>query len=331
MGKEWISASDVEKFGYCPLSWWLSRKKTEEATGEELEEGKEEHEEIGKKLDDVKKKEKQIKLLENIILGLAVSSTLVSMLGLTFLHPERIFNKVFIFLSLIWLLAATFFLYINESQIMDTEETKLERTILIFAMVATMFTGFSFSFPVSNDLLAQVAQVVSLSWLVGASYWLKSSFTLQSEATVTRKKLKVEEGEIKYVDKLEKESKLLESEEYRLRGRPDYILEKEEALIPVEVKTGRVPEGPFFSHILQIAAYCLLVEEEMGKRPPYGLIRYGETEFDIDYDDDLEDLLLEKLDDMRESLKKGEVHRHHHREGKCENCSRRDICPESLV
>ncbi len=32
---ELISAGDLEKFGYCPLSWWLSRKLAPEE-GDEL-------------------------------------------------------------------------------------------------------------------------------------------------------------------------------------------------------------------------------------------------------------------------------------------------------
>ncbi len=331
MDEEWISASDIEKFGYCPLSWWLSRSKSEEVTDEGLKKGKKEHEKVGMELENVKKKEKKLNTIENIILGLAISATLISIFGLSFLRPERVFSKIFIVLALIWLLASTFLLLLNESHSEYREDTKLERLILIFAMIATMFTGFSFSLPMSEELFARITQVVSLSWLIGATYWLKHSFTLESEALEKRKDMDVDEGEIKYVDKLEDDSKLLRSKKHHIRGRPDYILEKEGDLIPVEVKTGRVPQGPFFSHILQIAAYCFLVEEDMGEKPPYGLIRYGDTEFDIEYDEDLKELLLEKVEDMREGLKTEDVHRNHHRKGKCANCSRREICPESLV
>ncbi len=330
MDEEWISASDIEKFGYCPLSWWLSRTE-EEPEDERLEEGEEEHKEIGEALKDVQEKENRLKLVENMILFLAVSATVISVLGLTFLYPETVFSTIFIALSLIWLLAASFFLFISERHDMTPQKTTLERTILIFAMVATMLTGFSFSFRVMDDILARVTQVISLSWLIGASYWLKHSFTLKSDAQSTREDLNVNEGEIKYVDALKKESELLKSEKYRIRGRPDYIMENDGDLIPVEVKTGRVPKGPFFSHILQIAAYCLLIEEDIGEKPPYGLIRYGETEFDIDYDDSLKNLLIEKLEMMRENIEKEEAHRNHGRDGKCAHCSRRDICPESLA
>ncbi len=331
MEKQWISASDVEKFGYCPLSWWLSEEDEEDVTNETLEEGERQHRELGKKLDSLKVKEEKLGLLENVILGLAILTTVVSIFGISFLTSDEVFSKIFIVLALIWLLSATFFLFIDEGYKGLIEKTKLERIVLIFAMIATMLSVFSLSIPLEDHLIAQIAQLLSLSWLIGASYWLKHSLKMKRETKKEREDLKLEEEKIEYVDKLEKESKLLKSEKYKLRGKPDFILKKDGSYVPVEVKTGRVPEGPFFSHILQIAAYSLLVEEDLGKRPPYGLIRYGDTEFDIEYDEDLKNLLLEKLKDMRNHLKNEDVHRNHKREGKCMNCSRKEICKESLV
>lgn len=331
MSKDWISASEVEKYGYCPLSWWLSREHEEKVEDEVLEKGEEEHKELGKKLENLMNKENRIQLIENIILGLAILTTIVSIFGISFLTSDEVFSNIFIFLALVWLLAATFFLYFGEKYKESMKETEIERTVLIFAMVATVFSVFSFSIPIQDQIIAQTAQMISLFWLIGASYWLKHSLEMSTKTEEQRKNLNLEDGEIKYVDDLEKESKLLESEKHKLRGRPDLILKKNGKPVPVEVKTGRVPKGPFFSHILQIAAYCSLVEDDMGETPPYGLIRYGETEFEIEYDSDLKDLLLEKLDKMRKQLENQDVHRNHKREGKCRNCSRREICPESLV
>src|SRR2546428_11177016 len=101
--------------------------------------------------------------------------------------------------------------------------------------------------------------------------------------------------------------------------------------IPVELKTGRVPRGPLFSHILQVAAYCFLLEEEYGKPPPYGIIRYGETSFEIEYNEDQKKLVLQKLAEMRTAITKGGAHRNHNRPGKCIHCSRRSGCPERLA
>ncbi|MFP4001089.1 MAG: CRISPR-associated protein Cas4 [Candidatus Natronoplasma sp.] len=331
MNKDWISASEVEKYGYCPLSWWLSREHDEEIENERLEKGEEQHKELGKEFKNLREEENRIQLIENVILGLAILTTIVSIFGMSFLTSDIIFSNIFIVLALIWILAATFFLYIGEKHKRKMKKTEVERTVLIFAMVATMLSVFSFSVPFKDPTIAQIAQIISLSWLIGASYWLKHSLEIETKAEQKRKDLNLEDGEIKYVDDLEKETKLLKSEEYGLRGRPDVILKKNGRPVPVEVKTGRVPKGPFFSHILQIAAYCLLVEEDIGETPPYGIIRYGETEFEIDYDSDLKNLLIGKLEAMRKHLENQNVHRNHNREGKCRNCSRREICSETLV
>ena len=57
-----------------------------------------------------------------------------------------------------------------------------------------------------------------------------------------------------------------------LTGKPDYLIEKDGWIIPVEVKSGRAPQAPYDSHIYQLAAYCLLVEKTYGRGPPDGII-----------------------------------------------------------
>ncbi len=44
-----------------------------------------------------------------------------------------------------------------------------------------------------------------------------------------------------------------------LTGKPDYLVEKNGRIIPVEVKSGRAPQSPYDSHIYQLASYFLLV------------------------------------------------------------------------
>ncbi len=42
-----------------------------------------------------------------------------------------------------------------------------------------------------------------------------------------------------------------------LVGKPDYLVETKEGIIPVEVKSGAAPSNPYEGHVLQLAAYCL--------------------------------------------------------------------------
>ncbi len=330
MGEEWISAGDIEKYGYCPLSWWLSLEE-EEVINESLERGMEEHEKIGEVLKDVKNKEEESTRVANIVLWLAVAATILSMGSITLLRPEGFLRQIFQVTSLIWLLASTFFLYLSETKLLKDSMLKAERIVLTFAMIATLLTFFAFTLGLTEPDIARIIQLVSLSWLVGACYWLKVSLTLEKDAEDKRSEFEVSEGNIDYVDEMDGETKMLHSRKYRIRGRPDYIVEREGKKIPVEVKTGRVPKGPFFSHVLQSAAYCLLIEEDFGINPPYGILKYGDKEFKVEYDGELKKLLLEKVEEMKGFLESGAVHRNHNRPGKCANCSRRKLCKESLV
>src|SRR4051794_6373929 len=58
------------------------------------------------------------------------------------------------------------------------------------------------------------------------------------------------------------------SERLRLVGRPDRIVRHNGSLIPEEWKSSkRVNDG----HRLQVGAYFVLIEEEYGERPPFGV------------------------------------------------------------
>src|SRR5207253_10555383 len=119
-----------------------------------------------------------------------------------------------------------------------------------------------------------------LPWLAGASVCLyRSTGGLQMGAS-TRAAYDMRGGLV-YIDAAAEKPKLFVSKRHGRSGRPDAVVMDGEHRIPVERKTGRVPRGPLFSHILQVVAYCVLLEEEYGRAPPYGIIRYGETAFEI--------------------------------------------------
>lgn len=120
------------------------------------------------------------------------------------------------------------------------------------------------------------------------------------------------------------------SHRHRLTGRPDYILADGADLIPVEVKSARAPAQPRPSHVLQLAAYCLLVAETSGRRPPYGILRYADRTFQIPYTQELEEELLAVLEDMRGDLMAGDAHRRHNNPRRCAACGYRDVCDEAL-
>jgi CRISPR-associated exonuclease Cas4 len=114
-----------------------------------------------------------------------------------------------------------------------------------------------------------------------------------------------------------------------LSGKPDYLVRNGDSNIPVELKAGRAPLQPYPGHILQLAAYCHLAGEIYGQRPKYGIIKYADKSFAIDFDSRLENQLLDVLAEMRRC----EHHtpdRSHESPRRCRACGHREICDQGL-
>jgi CRISPR-associated exonuclease Cas4 len=131
----------------------------------------------------------------------------------------------------------------------------------------------------------------------------------------------------------ERQEKPLRSERFGLVGRPDYLVRTDEGIVPVEAKSTACPSNgvPYDSHVMQLAAYCLLVEDATGADVPFGVIRYRDRQLRVDYTDELRDALLALLAEMREARQAEEVHRSHEEARRCAGCSYREICDESLA
>jgi len=99
----------------------------------------------------------------------------------------------------------------------------------------------------------------------------------------------------------------------------------------VEVKPSRTDSEPHESHLLQVLAYCLLVEETWGKRPPHGLLRYKHDTFKVDYSKQTRAYLIQVLQEMRASSQQSEVPRSHDIPARCRACAYQRVCDESLV
>jgi CRISPR-associated exonuclease Cas4 len=140
------------------------------------------------------------------------------------------------------------------------------------------------------------------------------------------------EGGIRYSDTGQRVEKTLYDPISGLAGKPDYLVEADGALIPVEVKSGRAPSIPHDSHIFQLAAYCRLVERVHGQRPPYGILRYRDRTFPVPFTPELEGQLDALLADMRrpERKKNSSRERSHQEPARCARCGYRSICDQRL-
>ena len=153
------------------------------------------------------------------------------------------------------------------------------------------------------------------------------------KSSVQRKEAGLPGGRIIYTDThgWGKVEKPLYYSELELTGKPDYLVQKNGNIIPVEVKSGRAPDAPYDSHIYQLASYCLLVEKNYGTRPPYGIIHYENRDFAIDYTRELETALIDLLVEMKRDEHKKEVPRSHEQAGRCAKCGFKNICDQSLA
>lgn len=115
-----------------------------------------------------------------------------------------------------------------------------------------------------------------------------------------------------------------------LVGRPDYLINVRGQTVPVEVKPGRRAGRPYESDLMQLAAYCVLVEETSGVAPPYGLLRYAEHTFRLDYTEQLRDEVLAMLDEMRAGLDDVDCERSHDDAHRCLGCGFFEQCDQAL-
>jgi CRISPR-associated exonuclease Cas4 len=140
------------------------------------------------------------------------------------------------------------------------------------------------------------------------------------------------EGEVVYSDTgaWKRNDQVLYSKKYRLSGKPDYLIRHKNSLVPVELKSGRAPAKPHAGHVLQLAAYCLLAEEALGKPVREGIIQYGDTQHVVAYDAELQDKLLATLQSMRADLTAGDDSRNHQEPRRCRSCGVREACDQRL-
>ena len=335
MAEELISASDVERYGYCPLSWHLERKGHNRPT-KETREGIRRHAAVGRSATAVMQAETAAMESRRYIRIFTLLSIITAIQAVGYMIPERtrwITGFVLMVIGLVWgMLAIYHFLFeLGSEGAWDTIQ------LLTVAWIVVFLTGFinivSYRYDriiiLSYEGRNFIPLILTLVWLLWAALYLNKLWTSIETAVHLRREIKLPGGRITYSDDL-KGARLYVSRTHGISGRPDMIVEVDGKAIPVEVKTGRVPKGPFFSHILQIGVYCIILEDQ-GETPPHGLIRYGDAEFKVEYTDDLRRLVLAKVASMRELMEGGVVHRNHHRPGKCRHCSRRAGCPERLA
>lgn len=171
--------------------------------------------------------------------------------------------------------------------------------------------------------------IVGIILFAFAVLFLIRSKQVRLDALRKKKQYRIPEGKITYSD-LNIPAKPLFSKRFRLSGKPDYVVKKNNHYIPIELKSGSYNQPPK-NHLLQLAAYCQLLEDTSTAFVPYGLIVYNNSDFKIPFDPSIRFELESVIKKIRYSLKSGNVVLNHSDPRKCKNCSMRTYCKDKLA
>lgn len=153
----------------------------------------------------------------------------------------------------------------------------------------------------------------------------------------TRQQTGLPVGEVIYSDTgaWQKVEEPLLSRRYGLVGKPDYLVqvtEKRQAItIPVEVKSRKRPPVLYETHTLQLATYCLLVEEKFKTTPPYGILHYADATLKIEFTEQLRYQVLSAAEAIRRARNAADVTRSHTDPNRCQHCGYSHACGEQAL
>lgn len=181
------------------------------------------------------------------------------------------------------------------------------------------------------SLAAAPMMIMAITLSVALGLVLLAVFLLQGGRSEADEKMPLPQGRIIYEDNGEWRADLLVADSIGLMGKPDYLVQQGEMIIPVEIKSALAPQKPYCTHLLQLAAYCYLVEENYGIRPTHGVLNYRNDSFEIPYTVELEQQLLHIIKSMHKAQSVDYLPRSHHLARRCRSCAVYDLCEERLT
>lgn len=360
-----VSASDLERFTYCPMSWYLAGQ-GHAGQSAEIDQGIEEHRAIHESIESLQVH--RYRTRRNLLIwqwwfGIIVVLTIDT---IAFQNADNLdfdvleFSRLLAMTSLACLLVGMGAVFIPWRRLLSVgpkythsqsdgdrlvdpvfepidfkggwlEGGWIEAAMFISAIVLAIH-AMALRFVANQDQAAYVLAVTTIGWMLLASFRLQRALINNNEAQILATKNNLE-GDIKvaYSDD-DATASLLTDQRTGLRGRPDQIVIIDGEFIPVEQKTGKVPTNPHDSHVLQVLAYAALVEHSTGTKPPYAILRYGQDNLhQVMWDEANKDRLYTTVKAVQSMMVNGGAARNHEREGKCRHCSRRYACEDSLV
>ena len=363
-----VSASDIERHSYCPLSWELA-KKGKSGQGEAIKDGKVKHAEIHNRITEFKTKQIQFKRHMiiwtwwfTVVIAIIIDSIAFLLIDDTNLYSKDV-AKYMALWSLTVLIAGTIAVsipwrnwlgftetisekkskLIKEAKIIEPEwepegfeggwfEAGKVEISFLFAAILLGLHSIALNGAENRKQAGFILVALAMLWTLAASWQLQRALLSENDSELARKDMGLKEGsKIAYSDD-EENSGLLVDSNTGIRGRPDQIAIIDGEFIPIEQKTGRIPKKPHTSHRRQVLAYIHLVEINTKRPTPYGILRYGNEDIhQIIWDDEAKLELFEEVQEIQRLMIEGGAERNHNRSGKCQNCSRKYACTQSLA
>jgi CRISPR-associated exonuclease Cas4 len=136
------------------------------------------------------------------------------------------------------------------------------------------------------------------------------------------------EGELVYED-ADGQGEPLSSSAYPLVGKPDYVVKLPNGRpVPIELKPGvHDVTAPHSNHVIQVAAYCLILEDYFEQPPEHGILKYADREFTIEYTPALKKKVIRLLSEMAKCSEKEPPPLTKQKATKCRSCTFQPICP----
>jgi CRISPR-associated exonuclease Cas4 len=177
-------------------------------------------------------------------------------------------------------------------------------------------------------LLTLGTSILVLAGLASALLWNEWR-TERSRLHIQRKQAAgLPEGTLVYED-ADGQGEPLSSSAYPLVGKPDYVVQLPDGRpVPIELKLNvQNVTAPYSNHQIQIAAYCLLLEDYFVQPPTHGILRYADREFTIEYTPAIRKKVVRLLSQMALCNEREPPQLAHQRVAKCRACAFQSMCP----
>ncbi len=176
-------------------------------------------------------------------------------------------------------------------------------------------------------LLTSGLILLILAGALGILLWNERR-TQRSRLLMERQRaLGLPEGQLVYED-ADGLGEPLSSSEYPLVGKPDYVVQLPDGRpVPVELKLNvQNATAPYSNHQVQIAAYCLILEDYFAQPPTHGILRYADREFTIEYTPAMRRKVIRLLGQMALCSEQEPPQLARQRVAKCRVCTFQPVC-----